>query len=64
MAEGGKACAVSSLFTNNPCTSLEDFSYDEGTPCVALKINKVGGLVEWGGRSKWREEVEGGGGFE
>lgn len=45
-APQGKACIVriDEMWTENSnCSSKEDFGYKYGTPCVALKINKIYG---------------------
>lgn len=37
----GEVCQVGRGMFGDECVSEKDYSYDEGRPCVLLKINKV-----------------------
>ena len=41
LAMKGKACQFNPAILGDVCTIEGGFSYIDGTPCVALKINKV-----------------------
>lgn len=41
----GEVCKVGRTMFGNECVSEKDYSYDEGMPCVLLKINKVYGWI-------------------
>lgn len=45
MAMKGEVCRVGTKIFGDECTEENEFSYDEGTPCIALKINKIFGWL-------------------